>query len=103
MTSPASDSPRTLLERLTPRANTRVQLYGAAIVWTVGASILIFRGVDYVHDRYWHAWALAAALAIAVVKSRFLLDRIARKAVDGSRPRDRASGSSRQGLGFGAG
>jgi len=67
--------------RFTPRASARAQLVGAALVWTVGASILIVRGLGYVSDRYWHAWALGAALAIAVIKSRFLLDRVARKAV----------------------
>jgi len=68
--------------RFTPRASVRAQLYGAAFVWAVGASILIIRGIGYVSDRYWHSWALGAALVIAVVKSRFLLDRVARKAVD---------------------
>lgn len=76
--------------RLTPRAGVRVQLFGAAIVWTVGASILIIRGLGYISDRYWHAWALAAALAIAVIKSRYLLDRVARKAVIRIRERGRA-------------
>jgi hypothetical protein len=68
----------------------RAQLIGAALVWTVGASILIVRGLGYVSDRYWHAWALGAALAIAVIKSRFLLDRVARKAVARIRQRGRA-------------
>ncbi len=76
--------------RFTPRAGVRVQLYGAALVWAVGASILIVRGFGYVQGRYWHAWVLGAALAIAVVKSRLLLDRIARKAVVRIQERGRA-------------
>jgi len=76
--------------RFTPRADVRIQLFGAATVWAIGASILIFRGLGYVSDRYWHAWALAAALAIAVIKSRFLLDRVARKAVLRIKQRGRA-------------
>lgn len=76
--------------RFTPRAGVRVQLLGAAVVWAVGASILIVRGAGYIHDRYWHAWALAAALVIAVLKSRLLLDRIARKAVTRIHARGRA-------------
>ena len=76
--------------RFTPRAGVRVQPIGAAAVWTIGATILVVRGIGYVSDRYWHAWALAAALAIAVVKSRFLLDRVARKAVARIRNRGRA-------------
>lgn len=59
-------------------------------MWAVGASILIFRGFGYLTDRYWHAWALAAGLAIAVVKSRYLLDRVARKAVERIRLRGHA-------------
>ena len=103
MTSPhelAVDSPKPG-SRFTPRAGVRVQLFGAAIVWLVGASILIVRGVGYVQDRYWHAWVLGAALAIAVLKSRFLLDRIARKAVARIRsagaPASSASSRSRRG------
>ena len=80
----------TLRDRLTPRASARVQLFGAAIVWMVGASILIVRGIGYVQGRYWHAWVLAAALVIAVVKSRYLLDRVARKAVTRIFARDHA-------------
>lgn len=79
-----------LLDRLGPKVGTRVQLVAAAVVWLVGASILIVRGIGYVSDRYWHAWALGAALIIAVVKSRYLLDRIARKAVVRIRQRGKA-------------
>jgi hypothetical protein len=76
--------------RFTPRASVRVQLFGAAIVWAVGASILIIRGFGYVQGRYWHAWVLGAALAIAVLKSRLLLDRVARRAVARIQQRGRA-------------
>jgi len=71
----------TPLDRLLPGAGVRVQLVSAALMWLIGASILLVRGLGYVHDRYWHAWALAAGLALGVVKSRVLLDRVARKAV----------------------
>lgn len=66
----------------TPRTGARSQLVAAALMWLVGASILIVRGVGYIHTGgYWHFWALAAALALGVLKSRYLLDRAARKAV----------------------
>jgi len=71
----------TLLDRLLPPAGVRVQLVSAALMWLIGASILLVRGVGYVHDRNWHAWALGAGLALGVFKSRVLLDRVARKAV----------------------
>lgn len=89
-TPPPADAPTASQFRPTPRAGVRAQLFGAAVVWGVGASILIVRGFGYVYDRYWHAWALAAALAIAVLKSRYLLDRAARKAVARIRERGRA-------------
>lgn len=82
--------PRGSSSKFTPRAGVRPQLYGAAAMWAVGASILIVRGFGYLTDRYWHAWALAAALAIGVIKSRYLLDRVARKAVDRIRARGHA-------------
>lgn len=79
-----------IIDRLTPRASVRVQLTSAALVWLVGASILFVRGAGYLYDRYWHAWALALALAIGVLKARYLLDRVAIKAVARIRARDRA-------------
>ena len=70
-----------LLDSLHPRASVRVQFIAAALMWLIGSSILLVRGVGYVHDRYWHAWALAIGLALGVFKSRVLLDQVARKAV----------------------
>jgi hypothetical protein len=90
MTENNAAGDRSLIDRLVPRAGVRVQLVAAALVWLVGSSILIFRGVGYVHDRYWHAWALAAALVIGVLKSRYLLDRVAGKAIARIRARGRA-------------
>jgi hypothetical protein len=70
-----------LLNSLQPRTGVRAQLVGATLMWLIGASILMVRGIGYVHDRYWHAWVLGLGLALGVVKSRALLDRVARKAV----------------------
>ncbi len=70
-----------LLKRLSPPAAERTQMLAAALMWLVGASILLVRGVGYLQDRYWHAWALAAGLALGMLKARVLLDRVARKAV----------------------
>ena len=68
------------VRRFTPRAGARVQLFSAAAMWAVGASILLIRGVGFLHDN-WFAALLALAAAIGVIKSRYLLDRVARKAV----------------------
>jgi len=78
-----------VFDRFAPRAPVRVQLAAAAVLWAVGASILIVRGLGYVSGRYWHAWILAVALALGVLKARYLLDRVATKAV--ARIRQRGS------------
>lgn len=75
------------MDRLTPRAGARVQITVAAVMWLVGATIMLVRGVVYVSDRHWHAWALSAALAVGVVKSRYVLDDVAARAVERIRAR----------------
>lgn len=79
------------LNTLPPRAGVRVQLAAASLMWAIGASILLFRGVGYLSDRIWHAWALAAGLALGMLKARVLLDRVARKAVERIRARGTAN------------
>ncbi|MBU4556354.1 MAG: hypothetical protein KJ747_05740 [Actinobacteria bacterium] len=76
-----TDTLARFLDSLHPRASVRVQFIAAALMWLIGSSILLVRGVGYVQDRYWHAWALAIGLALGVFKSRVLLDQVARKAV----------------------
>jgi hypothetical protein len=82
MTDSTIDSPerRDGIRRFTPRAGQRVQLFSAAAMWAVGASILLLRGVGFLHDS-WFAALLAIAVALGVMKSRYLLDRVARRAV----------------------
>ena len=75
---------------LCPKAGVRAQLFSAAAMWLIGASILLVRGAAYVHDRSWHAWVLAAGLVLGVLKARLLLDRVATKAVARIRERGRA-------------
>lgn len=70
-----------LTRLISPNASTRAQLFGAATMWAIGAAILISRGLGYVHDRHWHAWALALGLALGAAKARLLLTNVARKAV----------------------
>lgn len=82
----------TWAQRLDPRAPVRVQLVAAASVWAIGAAILLVRGVGYISGRYWHSWLLAGAataLLLGWAKARFLLDRVATKAV--ARIRDRGT------------
>ncbi len=75
---------------ISPPAAERTQLVSAAAMWLIGASILLVRGTGYVHDRSWHAWALAAGLVLGVLKARLLLDGVASKAVARIRQRGRA-------------
>lgn len=60
-------------------------------MWAIGAGILLIRGATYLTDRKWHAIALAAGLVLADLKARYLLDRVARKAVERIRVRGRAN------------
>lgn len=69
------------IARVLPKAGTQAQLATAAVLWAIGASILLVRGLGYVHDRSWHSWVLAIGLALGVVKARVLLDGAARKVI----------------------
>lgn len=75
-------APRTLA-RLCPRAGVRVQIVSAAVMWAIGAAILLGRGTVYASGHGRPAWVLTALLAaaIAIPKSRYLLDRAAARAV----------------------
>jgi hypothetical protein len=88
--SPAGRSSASFAHRLVPKAGVRAQLVLAATVWLVGASILLVRGTGYVYGRSWHAWALGGALIIAALKSRYMLDGVASRAVARIRGRGRA-------------
>lgn len=67
--------------RFTPRASVNTQLVAAAMMWLIGSSILVVRGLGYMTNTKWHAWIVGAGLVLGVIKARFLLDRVARKAV----------------------
>lgn len=84
MTSPDRTS------RLLPSAGVRTQLLAGALMWLVGSSILLVRGMLYIQGRSWHAWALAAGLALGVIKSRYILEGVAIKAVTRIGERGRA-------------
>lgn len=83
---------RSVIDRLTPRAGVRVQLFAAALVWAVGGTILVTRGFIYIRDRSWHAWLLGFGLAliISVPKARYILNGVARKAIARIHARDHA-------------
>jgi len=59
----------------------RIQLAAAALMWLIGASILLIRGIGYVQGSHWFTWILALGLALGVLKSQLLLVRVANKAV----------------------
>lgn len=56
----------------------------------VGSAILLTRGLLYIQGRSWHAWVLALGLALGVIKSRYVLERVAIKAVARIRERGHA-------------
>ncbi|MBN1604818.1 MAG: hypothetical protein JW915_24635 [Chitinispirillaceae bacterium] len=69
------------LALLVPKVSVKIQLFSATMMWLIGASILLVRGVGYISDRHWHAWVLGSGLALGAIKSRAVLDRIAKNAV----------------------
>lgn len=72
--------PTGFAQRYKPRASARVQLALAAAMWFVAALILGIRGTIWLAQT--DAWLalLALSAGIGVLKARFLLDRVARKA-----------------------
>jgi len=79
------------IDRAMPRIGVRAQLVAAATIWLVGASILLVRGTGYIQGRSWLIWVLALGLVLGVIKSRFILVRVATRAVARIRARGRAS------------
>jgi hypothetical protein len=83
--------------KLTPRAGVRPQLIAAALLWLVGTSILLVRGVffiiapdEYARFGYGILIIALAAVAIGLVKARLILIRYATKAVARIRTRGHA-------------
>ena len=96
MTGP--DAGRSGRRRLVPHAGIRVQLVAAALMWLVGTSILLVRGVMYIvapdeFERFgwWIVLFALVAVAIGLVKARLILIRYAKKAVTRIRTRGHAS------------
>lgn len=93
----STHAPRPWWDRFTPRAGVRLQLFAAAVVWFVGLSFLLVRGVLFVevpgphsHFSYWIVPIALVAIVIGVVKARFILIRYADKAVARIRGRGHA-------------
>jgi hypothetical protein len=85
-------------EPFVPRASARVQMFAAAIVWLVGVTFLLTRGVMFMveSDRggvrfsHWLIPVVAIAIVLGIVKARFILIRYADKAVARIEHRGRA-------------
>lgn len=88
VTAPAHKLPA-WLDRLTPRTGVTPQLYAAAMMWLIGCSILLVRGVLFLHDR-WFPAIVGVAIVIGLIKERYILNRYARKAVARIRARGKA-------------
>ena len=69
-------------DAITPRAGVRAQLFSAALLWLVGTSFLLVRGVLFIEApgaRFHFGYAIVpiaiAALAIGTIKARYVLIR----------------------------
>ncbi len=80
---------RDWLRILKPAAPARVHLLAASLMWTVVGGGLLFFGIRWTRDsQITHVWPLvAAAASIGLLKSRLVLDRVARRAVQRIRTR----------------
>jgi hypothetical protein len=83
-----TDTPRPWWDRFTPRAGVRLQMFAAALLWLLGTSFLLVRGVLFIevpgpgsHFSYWILPIALVAIVIGVIKARFILIRYANKAV----------------------
>ena len=84
-------------DRFTPRAGVRVQMFSAALLWLVGVSFLLVRGVLFVeaprpgfHFSYLIVPIAVVAIVIGAMKARFILMRYADRAVARIRRRGHA-------------
>jgi hypothetical protein len=92
-----TDEARPWWDRFTPRAGVRVQMFSAAVLWLVAVCFLIVRGVLFIeapsstsHFSYWIVPIALVAVAIGIIKARFILVRYANKAVARIRRRGHA-------------
>ncbi len=82
------------LQRLKPRASARVQLVLAGTLWFIAAAILGSRGALWLAEEPGWLWMAAVALVAGLVKARYLLGPVARRAAARivARGRDRCAG-----------
>ena len=76
-------------DKITPRASVRIQMFSAAVMWAVGLSFLLVRGVLFIvapgrdmHPAVWWIVPIAVvAIVIGMLKARYILIKYADKAV----------------------
>ncbi|MDD3619609.1 MAG: hypothetical protein RBR09_08245 [Desulfobulbaceae bacterium] len=67
--------------RLKPGVNRGVHLFAAPLLWTMVGSVLMTRGWEWI-GAGGNIWYIAAALAAGTLKSLWILDKTARRAID---------------------
>lgn len=80
----------TWVDRVTPRAGAKAQLYSAAIVWLGAAAVLLARGLVFASRAHWAVWILALAVVIGIAKGHTILYRAAERSTAHIRARGRA-------------
>jgi len=68
------------LGRLKPGVSRRIHLFLAAGLWTVIGMILLVRGIILLKSGA-GLWLIVAGIVLGSIKSRFVLDRVARRGV----------------------
>jgi hypothetical protein len=75
--------------RLKPRLSARAQFVLAGLVWYAAAIVLGVRGVGWLVGSEWALVLAGIGLALGLAKARFAMMRVASRAIDRIRARDR--------------
>lgn len=87
--SPRRDTAPSFAARFKPRLSARAQYVLAGTVWFAAAVALGVRGLAWVIAGDWSALLLAAGVLLGLLKARFIMQRVAVRAIDRIRERNR--------------
>jgi hypothetical protein len=82
-------APPTLADRVKPRLSARTQLLLAGVLWYAVAVALGTRGIGWLVGAEWAFVLAAAGVLLGLLKARFIMERVAKKAIGRIRERDR--------------
>jgi hypothetical protein len=78
-----------LADRIKPRLSARSQLLLAGVLWYAVAVLLGSRGIGWLIGAEWALVLGLVGVLLGVLKARFIMERVARRAISRIRERDR--------------